>query len=113
MPRYFFTIRRPGRVKDDPHGTDLPDVPAALSHAERQIQELRRESPYNDPALVMIVKDEARKMVLSLPFFPGCYSAFIKTGQRTRSPTVVREELAAEQAVLERYKAMGAEFDFD
>jgi len=26
---------------------------------------------------------------------------------------VVREELAAEQAVLERYKAMGAEFDFD
>jgi hypothetical protein len=72
MPRYFFTIRRPGRVKDDPHGTDLPDVPAALSHAERKIRELRKESPYNDPALVMIVKDEARKMVLSLPFFPGC-----------------------------------------
>ena len=33
--------------------------------------ELRKESPYNDPALVMIVKDEARKMVLFLPFFPG------------------------------------------
>jgi hypothetical protein len=30
------------------------------------------KSPYNDPALVMIVKDEARKMVLFLPFFPGC-----------------------------------------
>ena len=30
--------------------------------------ELRKESPYNDPALVMIVKDEARKMVLFLPF---------------------------------------------
>jgi hypothetical protein len=28
--------------------------------------------PYNDPALVMIVKDEGREMVLSLPFFPGC-----------------------------------------
>jgi hypothetical protein len=50
----------------------LPDVPAALSHAEHKIRELRKESPYNDPALVMIVKDEARKMVLSLPFFPGC-----------------------------------------
>ena len=61
MPRYFFTIRRPGR--DDPHGTDLPDVPAARPHAERKIRELRK---------VMIVKDEARKMVLSLPFLPGC-----------------------------------------
>ena len=72
MPRYFFTIiRRPDRVKDDPHGTNLPDVAAALSHAERTIVELRKESPYNDPALMMIVKDEARKRVLSLPFFPG------------------------------------------
>jgi hypothetical protein len=68
----FFTIRRPGRVKDDPHGTNLPDVAAAPSDAECKIVELRKESPYNDPALMMIVKDEARKMVLSLPFFPGC-----------------------------------------
>jgi hypothetical protein len=72
MPRYFFTIRRPGRIKDDHHGTNLPNVSAALSHAERTILELRKESPYNDPGLMMIVKDEARKMVLSLPFFPGC-----------------------------------------
>ena len=72
MPRYFFTVCRPGRVKHDPHGTNLPDVAAALSYAECKIVELRKESPYNDPALVMIVKDEARKMVLSLPFFPGC-----------------------------------------
>jgi hypothetical protein len=71
VPRYFFTIRRPGRVKDDPQGTNLPDVAAALSYAERKIVELRKESPYNDPALVMTVKDEARKTVLSLPFFPG------------------------------------------
>jgi hypothetical protein len=72
VPRYFFTIRRPDRVKDDANGTNLPDVAAALSHAERTIQQLRKKSPYNDPALMMIVKDEARKMVLSLPFFPGC-----------------------------------------
>jgi hypothetical protein len=71
VPRYFFTIRRPGWVKDDPQGTNLPDVAAALSYAERKIVELRKESPYNDPALVMTVKDEARKTVLSLPFFPG------------------------------------------
>jgi hypothetical protein len=51
---------------------NLPDVAAALSYADRKILELRKESPYNDPAMVMIVKDEARKMVLYLPFFPGC-----------------------------------------
>jgi hypothetical protein len=35
-----------------------PDVAAALSHAERTIRELRKESGYNDPALMMIVTDE-------------------------------------------------------
>jgi hypothetical protein len=50
----------------------LPGVAAALSYAERKIRELRKERPYDDPALMMIVKDEARKTVLSLPFFPGC-----------------------------------------
>ena len=49
----------------------MPDVAAALSYAESKIAELRKESPYNDPALMMIVRDEAGKIVLSLPFFPG------------------------------------------
>jgi hypothetical protein len=39
----------------------LPDVAAALSYAECKIVELRKESPYNDPALMMIAKDEARR----------------------------------------------------
>jgi hypothetical protein len=49
----------------------MPDVAAALSNAERKIGELRKESGYNDPTLMMIVKDEAGHTVLSLPFFPG------------------------------------------
>ncbi len=72
MQRYFFTIRGRGRLKDDLAGVDLPDNTAALSYAERKIRELRTESGYDDPALMMIVKDEARQIVLSLPFFPGC-----------------------------------------
>ena len=36
-----------------------------------KIRELRKESGYNDPTLMMIVKDEAGQTVLSLPFFPG------------------------------------------
>ena len=72
MPQYFFTIHRGNRVKDDPDGTYLPDVAAALSYAEHTIQELRKKSGYNDLALMMVVTDQSRQTVLSLPFFPGC-----------------------------------------
>ena len=71
MPRYFLTIHRRDRVEDDPDGTYLPDVAAALSYAEYTIRELRKKSGY-DEALMMFVKDQARQTVLSLPFFPGC-----------------------------------------
>ncbi len=70
MPRYFFTIRGRDRVEDDPHGMNLPDIAAALSNAERKIQELRKESGYNNDTTLMI-KDDAGHTVLSLPFFPG------------------------------------------
>jgi hypothetical protein len=72
MPRYFFTIHGQDRVEDDPDGTYLPDVAAALAYAEYTIRELRKKSGYHDLALMMIVKDQARRTVLSLPFFPGC-----------------------------------------
>ncbi len=72
MPRYFFTIRGRDRIRTDPEGTDLPNVAAALSHAEHTIRALRGENGYNDLALMMIVKDETQQTVLSLPFFPGC-----------------------------------------
>ena len=73
MPQYFFTIRGRARVEDDPTGTDLPDVAAALSRAEYTIRELRKKSGYkNDLALMMIVRDQTGQTVLSLPFFPGC-----------------------------------------
>jgi hypothetical protein len=73
MPRYSFTIHGRDRVEDDPDGTYLPDVVAALSYAEYTIRELRKKSGYkNDLALMMIVKDQLGQTVLSLPFFPGC-----------------------------------------
>ena len=71
MPRYFFTIRGRAKVEDDPAGTDLPDAAAALSYADHTIRELRKRSDYNDLALMMMIKDETRQTVLSLPFFPG------------------------------------------
>ena len=72
MPQYFFTIHRGDRVEDDPDSAYLPDVAAALSYAEHRIQELRKKSGYNDLALMMIVTDQSRRTVLSLPFWPGC-----------------------------------------
>jgi hypothetical protein len=73
MPRYSFTIHGRDRVADDPDGTYLPDVAAALSYAEYTIRELRKKSGYkNDLALMMIVRDQTGQAVLSLPFFPGC-----------------------------------------
>ena len=72
MPQYFFTIHRGDRVEDDPDGTYLPDVATALSYAEHTIRELRKKDGYSDLALTMIVTDQARQVVLSLPFFPGC-----------------------------------------
>ena len=72
VPQYFFTIHRGDRVEDDPDGTYLPDVAAALSYAEHTICELRKKGGYNDLALMMFVTDQSRRTVLSLPFWPGC-----------------------------------------
>jgi hypothetical protein len=66
----FFAIRGRDRVENDPDGVCLPDVNAALSYAEYTIRELRKRSGYN-PALMMVVQDQAQQTVLSLPFFPG------------------------------------------
>ena len=73
MPRYFFTIHGRDRIKDDPAGTYLPDVAAALSYADYTIRKLRKKSgDVDDLSLMMIVKDQAERTVLSMPFFPGC-----------------------------------------
>jgi hypothetical protein len=70
---YFFTIRDSDRkVRDDPDGTNLPNAASALSCAEHKISELGHEFGYNNPQLIMIVQDEDRHAVWSLPFLPAC-----------------------------------------
>jgi hypothetical protein len=73
VPRYFFTTRRLTEIKEpDPHVADLPSVAAALSYAERRIGELQNLIRYDYPGPMMIVEDEARQIVLSLPFLAAC-----------------------------------------
>ncbi len=71
VQKYFFTIRRGDWVEDDSDGTYLPDISAALSYAEYTIRGLRKKIDFHDPALMMIVKDQAQQTILSLPFFSG------------------------------------------
>ena len=69
MPRYFFTIHASnGHLEDDRISEALPDLTAALAHAERMIRELQKEGGYDDPGLNMLVKDKSHRTVLFLPF---------------------------------------------
>ena len=72
VPQYLFTIHGRDRVEDDPDGTYLLDVAAALSYAEHTIQELRKECAYKDDLALMMIVTDHNQTVLSLPFFPGC-----------------------------------------
>jgi hypothetical protein len=67
MPQYYFALRSPDE-EDDENGTVLPSDEAALSYAQRVIAELKESGGYDDPALVMIVADEAGRVLFSVPF---------------------------------------------
>lgn len=72
VSRYFFSVRWPDRVDGDLLGTVLTDDAAALAHAIDVIRELKQGSGHNDPRIMMIVRNEKLKTILSLPFFAGC-----------------------------------------
>jgi hypothetical protein len=72
VSRYFFSVRWPDRVDGDMLGTSLTDDNAALAHAIEFIRELKHRNEYNDPRIMMVVRNEKLKTVLSLPFFAGC-----------------------------------------
>ena len=68
MPRYYFVLQWPDGEHDDRLGTVLPHDGAAHAYASRVIQELKDGGGYTDPGLAMIVKNEAHKIVFSIPF---------------------------------------------
>jgi hypothetical protein len=69
VSRYFFTVQRPeGAEYDDGTGTNCPTDTAARQYAERIIRELKKAGSYNEPGLIMIVRDAHGKTVFSIPF---------------------------------------------
>ncbi len=71
MPRYYFTVHGPEGYRDDRNGLFLPDIGAVLAHAEDILRERRHDIDKCRSAM-MIVMDEQRTPLLSLPFLPGC-----------------------------------------
>jgi hypothetical protein len=70
--RYFFGLRWSDREDDDPSGAVLSDNAAALNYADRLIPELKEGGRYDDPNLMVIVRDEMKAVVLSIPFLAAC-----------------------------------------
>jgi hypothetical protein len=75
MPQYFFTIHGQDRVADDPEGTYLPDVAAALSYAEYTIRGLRKKSGYKRSSSDDVRKGSSRADGFVLAVFPGLLNA--------------------------------------
>jgi hypothetical protein len=48
------------------------DNAAALNYADRLIRELKEGGRYDDPNLTVIVRDEMKTVVLSIPFLAAC-----------------------------------------
>jgi hypothetical protein len=68
MPRNFFILKWPDRLHEDNEGTLLPNDATACLLAERVIRELKKAGGYEDPMLLMLVKDERGRQVATIPF---------------------------------------------
>ena len=72
MPQYYFAFRSYDGNHKEEHCAALPDVAAALDYACRMIWELSLNGRYNDPGLVVSVRNEMGERVLSVPFLAAC-----------------------------------------
>lgn len=72
MRQYFFTVRWSGQEETEEPGAALRDDAAALDHACRMARELRASGGYDDPGLVVEVRNEFHQRVLTVPFLAAC-----------------------------------------
>jgi hypothetical protein len=76
VPRYSFVLRGTVRKGDDArisfNDMILPSDAAALAKAERMLAQLQKENGYDDLGITMVVQNESRDMVWSIPLLPGC-----------------------------------------
>jgi hypothetical protein len=58
MPEYFFAVRRSDQEHPDERATALNDIAAALDYACHMVRELQANGGYDDPRLVVTVRNE-------------------------------------------------------
>ena len=66
--RYFFDLEDGEPPFRDPDGALFPGPDAARTHAEQIVRELKEGGGYDDPLLVLLVKDENGTAIFSIPF---------------------------------------------
>jgi hypothetical protein len=71
MPQYFFTVRS-GQCDADEHAVELNDDAAALAYACEMVRELMQSFAHANRSARVMVRDERRRMVLSIPFLAAC-----------------------------------------
>jgi hypothetical protein len=72
MPQYFFSIRAGDDGPPAERAAELCDDAAALAYACEIVRELLQSVANSDRSLLVKVRDETRRMVLSIPFLAAC-----------------------------------------
>jgi hypothetical protein len=67
MPRYHFVVRAPDNTHDDQDGMHFQNHEAATEHGHRIVRELR-EDGYNPGDAALLIQDETRQVIHSIPF---------------------------------------------
>jgi hypothetical protein len=68
LPQYVFTIRSGERLYGPPLVASLEDDTAAIGYACELVRNLKKSSGYDDPNLLVRIKDERRAVAFSVPF---------------------------------------------
>jgi len=72
MPQYFFSIRAGDKDAPAERAAVLNDDAAALAYACEIVRELLQGVGRSDRSSLVKVRDETRRMVLSIPFLAAC-----------------------------------------
>lgn len=67
MPRFHFVVREMDHTHDDPDGMDFSNHEFAKEHGHRIVRELS-EDGYRPGNAALLVQDEARQIIHSIPF---------------------------------------------
>jgi hypothetical protein len=72
MARYTFTVRTEAKSAPPDHAVELKDDAAALAYACDLARDLVQRYTDADPAWQLVVADEKRARVYSLPLYAAC-----------------------------------------